>query len=101
VYIRYIRYTVYKESLNAVPGKSAKVLLSKYVFNVVWEIDGPSSLLIVYYAGHGNPVENGDIVMTGYVHSTRPRKIKINPHKEGIIILVIRRETRSFGAILD
>jgi hypothetical protein len=85
------RYNVEKRSLNAVPGKSAKVLLQKYISDVVLEIDAPSSLLIIYYAGHGNPGENGDIIMTGYVHSTNLGKTKINLHKEGIIILGIGR----------
>lgn len=60
------RYTVHKKSLNAVPGRAAKVLLQKYIGDVVLDIDEPNSLLIIYYAGHGNPVgENGDTVLTG------------------------------------
>lgn len=65
IFTENFRYTVYKKSLNAVPGKAAKVLLQKYIADVVWEIDEPNSLLIVYYAGHGNPGENGDIILTG------------------------------------
>jgi hypothetical protein len=63
------RYTVYKKSLNAAPEKAAKVLLQKYIADVVWEVDEPNSLLIVYYAGHGNPGPNGDIILTGYVRA--------------------------------
>jgi hypothetical protein len=64
------RYTVYKRSLNAkeFPGRTPKALLSMYISTVVCEVEGPNSLLIVYYAGHGNPGKDGELtqlILTG------------------------------------
>ena len=93
------RYTVYKKSLNAVRGKAAKVLLQKYIADVVWEVDEPNSLLIVYYAGHGNPGQNGDIILTGYV-CEKSRKTRIDL-EIGVTITQGLKLTQSYGVKLN
>lgn len=62
------RYTVRKQSLNdpADAGKNAQVSLQKHLANAVYEADGDeNALLIIYYAGHGNPNTEGQVVLTG------------------------------------
>jgi hypothetical protein len=45
--------------------KTPKKWLQKYLADLVLEEDEKDSLLIVYYAGHGNPGVNGELILTG------------------------------------
>ena len=60
-------FKVHKGILN--PGEDRKRApqkwLQKYLADFVHEEDEKDSLLIVYYAGHGNPGVNGDLILTG------------------------------------
>ena len=61
-------YTVRKQSLNdpADRGKDAQVSLQKHLSDAVYEADGDeNALLIIYYAGHGNPNADGHLVLAG------------------------------------
>ena len=60
-----------EQSLNPITEKkkSPQVLLQKYLADFVYKEDEEDSLLIVYYAGHGNPGSDGELVLTGYDHS--------------------------------
>lgn len=60
-------FKVLKGILN--PGgdkkKAPQKWLQKYLADFVHEEDEKDSLLIVYYAGHGNPGVNGELILTG------------------------------------
>lgn len=61
-------YTVLKQSLNDPKDKekNAQVALQKHLADAVYEADGnENALLIIYYAGHGNPNTKGQMVLTG------------------------------------
>jgi hypothetical protein len=62
---------VRKQSLNPITEKkkSPQKLLQKCLADFVDEEDEKDSLLIVYYAGHGNPGSGGELMLTGYVSS--------------------------------
>jgi hypothetical protein len=58
---------VYRKSLNdkKFPNVTPEALLAMYITMAVCEVEGPNSLLIVYYAGHGNPGKKGELILTG------------------------------------
>lgn len=60
-----------EQSLNPITEKkkSAQKLLQKCLADFVDKEDEKDSLLIVYYAGHGNPGSGGELMLTGYVPS--------------------------------
>lgn len=62
-------FTVSGQSLNPICEKktSAQKLLQKCLANFVYEEDQPNTLLIVYYAGHGNPAAEGGLLLQGCV----------------------------------
>ena len=45
--------------------KTPQIWLQKYLADFVHDEDEKDSLLIVYYAGHGNPGVNGELILTG------------------------------------
>jgi hypothetical protein len=68
------RFTVLEQSLNPTAEKKKKspqLLLQKCLADFVYKEDEEDSLLIVYYAGHGNPGSDGELVLTGYDPSNR------------------------------
>lgn len=60
-------FTVLKQSLNPITEKkkSPQKLLQKCLADFVDKEDEKDSLLIVYYAGHGNPGSGGELMLTG------------------------------------
>jgi Caspase domain len=62
-------FSVSEQSLNPITErkKSAQKLLQKCLADFVDEEDEKDSLLIVYYAGHGNPGTSGELILSGYV----------------------------------
>jgi Caspase domain len=60
-------FTVLEQSLNPITDKkkSAQKLLQKCLADFVDKEDEKDSLLIVYYAGHGNPGSGGELMLTG------------------------------------
>lgn len=67
------RFTVLEQSLNPTTEKkkSPQLLLQKCLADFVYKEDEEDSLLIVYYAGHGNPGSDGELVLTGYDPSNK------------------------------
>ena len=64
--------TVFEESFNfkvmrreIEEGKRPQIQVQKYLADFVHEHDHKSTLLIVYYAGHGVPVEPGQLFLAG------------------------------------
>jgi hypothetical protein len=56
-------YTVVKEQLagEKPPGQQ----FSKFLTDFLWNYDSESTLLIIYYAGHGTPGKKGELHFTG------------------------------------
>ncbi|KAF4630950.1 hypothetical protein G7Y89_g7179 [Cudoniella acicularis] len=62
VFTEKFRYTVVKERLTA--EKLPAHQLSKHLANFIFEYDSESTLLIIYYAGHGTPGKPGELHFT-------------------------------------
>ena len=61
-------YKVTRSRLKSNEGKLPQVQINKDIATFVWEEDSPSTLLIVYYAGHGTPgLVPGHLELSGSV----------------------------------
>jgi len=60
-------FRVLTKKLNDIQEKkiSPQKLLQKCLSDLVYYHDEENSLLIVYYAGHGNPGSNGELILSG------------------------------------
>jgi hypothetical protein len=69
-------FKVVGKPLNPITEKkiSPRRWLQKHLADFVYDEDEKDSLLIIYYAGHGNPGPDGELMLTGYV----PQNIIIN-----------------------
>jgi hypothetical protein len=63
VFTEYFHYKVIKRQLTACRRPSIQV--SKHLVDFVHAYDGESTLLIVYYAGHGIPGKPGELSLAG------------------------------------
>jgi hypothetical protein len=66
VFSNHFNYTVIKRQISG--DKPPAIQLSKYLSDFVWTYDNESTLLIVYYAGHGVPKVPGGLHFAGYEH---------------------------------
>lgn len=48
-------YKVKRVSLTKDPKHRPALQITRHITDFIWEEDGPKTLLIVYYAGHGAP----------------------------------------------
>ena len=59
-------YKVRNVRLKSNGNRLAQVQVNKIIADFVYEEDGPSTLLLVYYAGHGTPGHRqGSLELTG------------------------------------
>ena len=66
VFTELFHYTVRKQQLSELGDKQPNLQISKYLLEFVWEFDSDSTMLIVYYAGHGIPGKPGELHLAGY-----------------------------------
>jgi hypothetical protein len=65
VFTELFHYTVRKQQLSEL-GDKPSLQISKYLLEFVCEFDSDSTMLIVYYAGHGIPGKPGELHLAGY-----------------------------------
>ena len=65
VFTGLFHYTVRKQQLSESGGKRPSLQISKYLLDFVYEFDSDSTMLIVYYAGHGIPGKPGELHLAG------------------------------------
>jgi hypothetical protein len=63
VFTEYFHYKVIKRQLTA--SKRPAIQVSKHLVDFIDTYDGESTLLIVYYAGHGIPGKPGELSLAG------------------------------------
>jgi hypothetical protein len=51
--------------LNPPDNKDVTLRIHMYLANFVYEHDADDALLIIYYAGHGNPGQDGELMLRG------------------------------------
>ena len=66
VFTDLFHYKVIKQKLSDSGNISPYLQLSRYLLDLVYKFDSDSTLLIVYYAGHGIPGEPGELYLAGY-----------------------------------
>jgi hypothetical protein len=76
VFANQFNYTVVKRQISG--DKPPAIQLSKYLADFVYTYDNESTLLIVYYAGHGVPKIPGGLHFAGYGTSHCPGIYKLS-----------------------
>ncbi len=76
VFTDLFNYTVIKRQISG--DKPPAIQLSKYLADFVYTYDNESTLLIVYYAGHGVPKTPGGLHFAGYGISHCPGLYKLS-----------------------
>jgi hypothetical protein len=66
VFTGLFHYTVRKQQLSELGGKQPTLQILKCLLEFVYEFDNDSTMLIVYYAGHGIPGKAGELHLAGY-----------------------------------
>lgn len=60
------KYKIQNVRLKSNSSRHPQVEVNKIMAEFVWEEDGPSTLLLVYYAGHGAPGQRpGNLELKG------------------------------------
>jgi hypothetical protein len=66
VFTELFHYTVRKQQLSEFGDKPPSLQISKFLLEFVCEFNSASTILIVYYAGHGIPGKPGELHLAGY-----------------------------------
>lgn len=66
VFTELFHYRVNKQQLSDSGERPPNLQISKYLIDFVCEFDSNSTLLIIYYAGHGIPGKPGELHLAGY-----------------------------------
>jgi hypothetical protein len=66
VFTGLFHYTVRKQQLSELGGKQPTLQILKCLLEFVYEFDSDSTMLIVYYAGHGIPRKPSKLHLAGY-----------------------------------
>jgi Caspase domain len=66
VFEQQFHFHVSSRCLERVETRKTQLQINKIVADWVYEYDGPKSLLIVYFAGHGRPGKSGELEIAGH-----------------------------------
>jgi hypothetical protein len=58
-------FNVTRRALNPPDNKDVTLRIHMFLANFVFEHDADDALLIIYYAGHGNPGKDGGFMLRG------------------------------------
>ena len=58
-------FNVTRRVLNPPDNKDVALTIHMLLANFVYDHDADDALLIIYYAGHGNPKEDGGLLLRG------------------------------------
>lgn len=65
VFEKRYNFNVTRRALNPPDHKDVTLRIHMLLANFVYEHDADNALLIIYYAGHGNPGKDGELMLRG------------------------------------